>query len=59
MAAIAFNTAQVGNVRGRLETVCTILRETLDAFVSYRIRLTAPRPNTLASRQLQDAPSRR
>lgn len=42
MAAITFNAAhQVGHVRQRLESVFTILRETLDAFVSYRMRLTA------------------
>lgn len=42
MTAITFNAAhQVRHVRGRLESVFTILREMLDAFVSYRMKLTA------------------
>ena len=41
MAAITFNAAhQAGHVRERLGSVVTSLRETLDAFVSYRMRLT-------------------
>ena len=40
MAAIAFDTAhQAEHIPGRLKAVLAILREMLDAFVSYRIRL--------------------
>ena len=42
MAAITFDTAdQAEHIRGRLETELTGLRETLDAFVSHRMRQTA------------------
>jgi hypothetical protein len=42
MAAITFNTAhQKALIREQLKTVLTVLREMLDAFVSYRMRRAA------------------
>ena len=39
MAAIAFDAAR--QAAGRFEAVLTVVREMLDAFVSYRMRLAA------------------
>jgi hypothetical protein len=42
MAAITFNTAhQKQHVREQLNAALTVLREMLDAFVSYRMRRAA------------------
>lgn len=60
MAAITFNTAhRAGKIRERLDTALAVLRETLDAFVSYRMRLAAAeaehaRPQPGASSQRTD-----
>jgi hypothetical protein len=52
MAAITFDTAhQAEHIRGRLETVLTGLRETLDAFVSHRMRQTAAEAEHVRPRQ--------
>lgn len=58
MAAIAFNAAhQPGYIRGRLETVLTILREMLDAFVSHRMRLAATAAERARPRRVRGAAS--
>jgi hypothetical protein len=42
MAAITFNTAhQKAHIREQLKTVLTVLREMLDAFISYRMQRAA------------------
>ena len=58
MAAITFNTAhEAEHIRGRLETVLIVLREKLDAFVSYRMRLAASEAEHVRPRQLRGTSS--
>jgi hypothetical protein len=52
MAANGFNAAhQAEPVRERLKTVLTVLRETADAIVSYRMRLAASEAEHVRPRQ--------
>lgn len=54
MATITFNTAhQAGQVRQRRQTAFAFLREMLDAFVSYRMRLAAAEAEHARRPQLQ------
>jgi hypothetical protein len=58
MAAITFRTAhQAQHDRGRLKTVLTGVREMLDAFVSYRMRLAASEAEHVRPRQPQSLSS--
>ncbi len=52
MAAIIFNTAnQKEHVREQLKSVLTAFRETLDAFVSNRMRRSAAEAELVRQRQ--------
>lgn len=58
MAATAFHTAlQAEPIRGRLKTVLAALRQTLDAFVSYRIRLAATKAGHIRPLKLKNTSS--
>jgi hypothetical protein len=58
MAAITFTTVhQAEHIQGRLKTVLTVLREMLDAFVSYRMRLAAAEAEHVCTRQLRGTSS--
>jgi len=55
MAATAFNTAHPAEpVRGRRQAVLAALRQMLDAFVSYRMRLAVAKARLVRPRQPQD-----
>ncbi len=56
MAAITFNTADTAR-RGWLEAVLAVLRDKLDAFVSYRMRLAAAAAEHARPRQVRAASS--
>lgn len=55
MAAITFDTADQRT--GRLETALTALRQMLDAFVSYRMRLAAAEAEQIRPRPARNASS--
>ena len=58
MAAITFTAAdQAEHVRGSIETALTGLREMLDAFVGYRIRLAAAAAEHARPRQASRRPT--
>jgi hypothetical protein len=58
VAAITFDTAhQREPIRGRLKAALTGLRETLDAFVSYRMRLAAGEAEQVPPRPLRGTSS--
>jgi hypothetical protein len=54
MAAITFNSAhRTAHIRGRLEPMLALLRESLDAFLSRRTRLAAAQAEYVRSQQVQ------
>lgn len=58
MAAITFNTThQPENVWGRLQIVGASLREMLDAFVSFRMRLAVEAAEQARPRLVRKTPS--
>ena len=58
MAAITFNTVhQKAHIREQLKTVLTVLREMLDAFVSYRMRRAAAEAELVRPRRPQGTQS--
>jgi len=56
MAAITFSTDTAHS--GRVEAVLVALRELVDAFVSYRIRLAASEAENARPRLIASSPSR-
>jgi hypothetical protein len=58
MATITFNTAhQAEHVWERLQIVGERMREMIDAFVSYRVRLAAAAAEQARPRQVRNTPS--
>jgi hypothetical protein len=54
LAAITFNTMhQADHARGRLQPVLAVLHETLDRFVSYRMRLAAAEAEQVCPRRIR------
>ena len=54
MAAITFNTMhQADHARGRLQPAFAVLHETLDSFVSYRMRLAAAEAEQVCPRRFR------
>jgi hypothetical protein len=58
MAPITFNAAhQKEHIREQLETALAVLREMLDGFVSYRMRLVVSEAENVGPRQRPGASS--
>ena len=57
MAAITLIPHQAGHIRGWLETALAVLREMLDAFVRYRVRLAASQAEHVQPRKLRGTSS--